>query len=182
MRAVLALFVFAATTSAASSASSKSASSPSASSPSPSASGLTSLSNCALACINIAAIDSICVNATNVECVCTDGSFQFLASSCLQGECQPSEAAAALAFQSQQCGTTTTTSGPIVTAVFLPPNSFADLSTATSPAPTSSATSKSPSGSATGKTGGAIPLTGRGVGVAAGVAMLGMVVGGLIVL
>ncbi|KAJ7152163.1 hypothetical protein C8R43DRAFT_1003674 [Mycena crocata] len=141
-----------------------------------SASAAAALSPCALSCASLAAANSTCNVATNVTCVCTNADFQFKAASCLQTECQASEMGAALGLQNSQCGAASlsATAAPTATAPFTPPNSAADISASGAQSGAPGASSPAP--------GGALALsTPKGVWLAAGLAVVGGLVGGVLV-
>ncbi|KAJ7775569.1 hypothetical protein B0H16DRAFT_1507894 [Mycena metata] len=155
MRFALSLLALAAGALAASSGSASATGSPSVTGSAPSTSGsgtpgAAGLSPCALGCIEAAATASACGSFTNATCVCTDADFQARAGTCLQAECKPAEAQAALAANAANCGplSLTPTASATVTAPFLPSNTAADISASGSGSGASpSGSGASPSGS-----------------------------------
>ncbi|KAJ7182184.1 hypothetical protein C8R43DRAFT_940330 [Mycena crocata] len=163
--------------SAASSASASASSSASGASAAASTTAVAALSPCALSCISLAAADTACGTPTNVTCVCTDADFQFKAGSCLSTECQPAEMGAALGLQNSQCGAASlsATAKPTATAPFTPSNSNSDISA-------SSVKFTAAPGASSAAPGGALALsTPKGIWLAAGIALVGGFVGGVLV-
>ncbi|KAJ7114820.1 hypothetical protein C8R44DRAFT_880892 [Mycena epipterygia] len=143
-----------------------------------SASAAADLTPCALSCVTLAAANSSCLSL----CVCTDANFQAKAASCLMGECKSADSTAALALQASQCGQASLSAmaKPTATASFLPPNSLADISSLGSPFAGGSGASGSPSTSS--GSNGALRLGSAGLNVAAAVALVGGMVGAVVVL
>ncbi|KAJ7323156.1 hypothetical protein DFH08DRAFT_817734 [Mycena albidolilacea] len=141
-------------------------------------SGTAGLTPCVLNCLAAATNATECETPTNLSCTCTNTDFQFKARSCLQAECK-SEDVAAVGLQQQQCAPLS-----LSATVPHPPPPLHPLERgADIPAPTAS--SAGSPGSPSAAPGSALslfaPNGGEGLVFAVGVAVVGGLVGAVVV-
>ncbi|KAJ7302827.1 hypothetical protein DFH08DRAFT_945516 [Mycena albidolilacea] len=144
-------------------------------------SGTTGIAPCVLNCLAAAANATECGVPTNLTCACTNPDFQFKSRSCLQAECKPDDLVAALGLQQQQCAplSLSATASPSATAPFTPSNAGADISAA--PTGSSAGSSGSPSSTPGSALSLFAPNGGKGLVFAVGVAVVGGLVGAVVV-
>ncbi|KAJ7810983.1 hypothetical protein B0H14DRAFT_3480092 [Mycena olivaceomarginata] len=158
-------------------------------------SGTAGIAPCVLNCLAAAANATECGVPTNLTCACTNADFQFKSRSCLQAECKPEDLVAALGLQQQQCAPRECRSFVVVIRSgaspsppphpqappppFTPSNAGADISAA--PTGSSAGSSGSPSSTPGSALSLFAPNGGKGLVFAVGVAVVGGLVGAVVV-